>query len=201
MFSLLLLTRQFQYCNNWHCSNLMFCLGAFQAVGVLVKGLWAGFAEALSQQACKSRALDFVVGHESSSERSCEYCTYTKMTLFVKCHHLLTYLCPSCQHGYRKIKECDVWRSAGEYKTTWIGAVLFLVLCELQNRSFFCGHLFPGKNSAQNCKQQVLHKTQLPCFLSVVLLLQNHGMRLSESIGVLVVLLLMAVGDRYAFYS
>lgn len=105
MFSLLLLTRQFQYCNNWHCSNLMFCLGAFQAAGVLVEGLWAGFAEALSQQACKSRALDFVVGHESSSERSCVYCTYTKMTLFVKCHHLLTYLCPSCQHGYRKIKD------------------------------------------------------------------------------------------------
>lgn len=36
----------------------MFCLCAFQAVGILVKGLWAGYAKALSQRACKSRALD-----------------------------------------------------------------------------------------------------------------------------------------------
>lgn len=53
-----------------------------------------------------------------------------------------------------------------------------------------------------DCQQQVVHTTQLPCFLSIPLLLQNCGMRLFESISVLVmVLLLMAVGDRYVSYS
>lgn len=106
------------------CNKQQFDIMTFQAIGILVKGLW-GLVCRSPESLCarKSRTLDFVAVHESGSDRLCVCVCYLVLQYWrfiFTGNYLLTYLCHSLHHSYRKIKDVLVWKSAVKYKTFYI---------------------------------------------------------------------------------